>query len=93
MKFILSLCLFCISGYVLASEHVKGSAVNFRSPNGIQEQCIILKHIPGGVYSYLDKKIEHNHCAMNIYRNTGICPKTWSTSPATIFYPLQCSKY
>jgi hypothetical protein len=30
---------------------------------------------------------------MNVYSNTGMCPKTWSTSPGTMFYPLKSSPY
>jgi len=30
---------------------------------------------------------------MDIYSNTGMCPKTWSTSPGTMFYPLNGSPF
>lgn len=78
---------------VSASDKVMGLAKHFTSPNGIKEQCIVLPSMPGGVYSDSDRRIEHNYCAMDIYADTAMCPKTWSTSPGTIFYPLTNSPY
>jgi len=87
----------CLLGLVLittpALSKVMGNTSEFTSPRGIKEQCIALKHIPGGVYSEKDHQIETNYCLMDIYSNTGMCPKTWSTSPGTMFYKLNSTQY
>ncbi len=93
IKIICSLFFLSLTFSVTASDKVMGSAFEFTSPGGIKEQCIILEHIPGGVYSDSDRQIEQNYCAMDIYADTALCPKTWSTSPGTIFYPLKNSQY
>jgi len=53
----------------------------------------VLNGIPGGNYSRHDKQTEQQYCSMDVYTNTALCPKTWSTSPGTEFYPLQGSIY
>lgn len=93
IKIIGSLFLLSLSFSVTASDKVLGSASEFTSPNGLKEQCIALAHMPGGVYSDNDRQIERKYCSMDIYSNTGLCPKTWSTSPGTIFYPLGGSPF
>jgi len=93
IKFICSLCLLCLGFSVTASDQVIGTTVEFSSPRGIKEQCIALTHMPGGIYTDQDRHIEKKYCSMDIYSNTGLCPKTWSTSPGTMFYPLAGSKY
>jgi hypothetical protein len=87
----LFLLFFYLSAH--ASDQVQGNPVDYISPNGIKEQCVILSQIPNGVYSDNDHKTEKFYCSLNIYSNTGLCPKTWSTSPGTILYPLENSSY
>ncbi len=94
MKKIIFTTLFLGHSIIInASDKVMGTASEFVSPSGIKEQCIVLKHIPEGIYSEQDLQIEQNYCAMDIYTNTGMCPKTWSTSPGTMFYPLKGSHF
>jgi len=93
IRLIVGLSLAGFSFPLVASDKVIGHSTQFTSPNGVKEQCIALKHMPGGIYSQTDQKTEKNYCSMDIYANTGICPKTWSTSPGTMFYPLKGSQY
>ncbi len=59
--------------------------IKYRSPNGIEEQAIALERIPEGVYKSRDKRKEDKYLAIDFYSNhIGLCPKTWSTSPATM---------
>jgi hypothetical protein len=74
----------------LASDAVQGEVKSFKSPNGLEERCVILNHIPGGAYSDEDKATESRYCQIDIYdTDTAICPKLRSTSPATFIYDLK----
>ena len=80
---ILALFIFISSGIVHAD--VSGSVVSFSSPAGLNEKCVIIDHVPGGVYSKKDLEKEQKFCSLNFYNNSvALCPKTWSTSPGTI---------
>ena len=87
------LSIFCVSPLAFSSAQVLGTATTFLSPNGVTEKCVILNAMPGGNYSQQDKRIEQRYCSFDIYKNTSMCPKTWSTSPGTMFYPLARSVY
>lgn len=84
------LLLFGITHLSPASDVVQGDVKTFKSPNGPEERCVILNHIPGGFYSDDDKTTESDYCQIDIYdANTAICPKLRSTSPATFIYDLK----
>lgn len=69
------------------------TATTFISPNGLVEECRILPQIPGGEYSSDDEEEELFYCSLDFYQNSQIalCPKTWSTSPATMIYDISTS--
>ena len=92
-RIIFGILLLSFSFSTPASDEVMGSVTKFSSPNNILEQCIALSPMPGGVYTDSDRQLEKEYCSMDIYSNTGICPKTWSTSPGTMFYSLNGSQY
>lgn len=57
----------------------------FQSPSGLTEYCIALAKLPLGKYKKKDLAEEQRLCAFNFHNDTlALCPKTWSTSPATI---------
>lgn len=59
--------------------------INYNSSNGIKEQAIALSEIPEGRYKTRDKKKEDQFLAVDFYSSKiALCPKTWSTSPATM---------
>jgi hypothetical protein len=59
--------------------------MTYTSPNGIKEQAIALEQIPHGRYKSRDTQKEQKFLAIDFYHNhIALCPKTWSTSPATM---------
>lgn len=69
-----------------AAAAAPGQAVEFRSPRGINEQCLSLARM-GGSYTKKDDKTESKLCALDIYREeVAVCPKLWSTSAGTMLY-------
>lgn len=57
----------------------------YTSPAGIKEQAIAAARIPGGKYKSRDTKKENSLSAINFYDpQIALCPKIWSTSPATM---------
>lgn len=82
--------------FIAVSVFTSLSAANtatFRSPNGLIEQCIALPKIAGGQYSNGDVKDEELYCQIDFYsqNSVALCPKTWSTSPATMIYDISKS--
>lgn len=73
-----------------AGEAPQGTTTLFTSPNGIQEACVAVPEIPGGVYSKKDLEQAGKLCSTDLYdsANIAICPKTWSTSPAVMVYNI-----
>ncbi|RTZ64195.1 MAG: hypothetical protein DSZ29_05815 [Aquificaceae bacterium] len=66
--------------------------VEYKSPNNVMEQAIIAKEIPQGVYKKKDKKKEEKYLAIDFYSDKiALCPKTWSTSPATMVRDISAS--
>lgn len=64
---------------------------NFTSPGGLAESCVALEKMPGAeeLYSLADKKKEQSYCSFDFYSESiALCPKTWSTSPATMVYDI-----
>ncbi len=60
---------------------------SFTSSNGVVEVCRALPPIPDGEYKSKDSQSESEYCQYDLYSgNVAMCPKTWSTSPGTIFY-------
>ncbi len=68
-------------------------AVTFSSPNGLTEECRALPQVPGGNYDKDDVEDEEMLCGIDFYDTAKIalCPKTWSTSPATMVYDISQS--
>lgn len=94
LRLITALILAALVGNVSASSKVQGDVHHFRSPNGVQERCVAIAHIPGGVYSAADIKLERQYCGFDFYdKDTALCPKTHSTSPGTMVYDLEGSHY
>lgn len=88
--------VFALLGALALAPSVSALAADaqqtlFTSPNGEQEQCLRLAHAPGS-YTKKDEKSEAELCSYDIYRNeVAACPKTWSTSPGTMFYATEGS--
>jgi len=50
--------------------------------------------MPSGVYSDEDRKAEDAYCGIDFYsENVAICPKVWSTSPATMVHDLSAGSF
>lgn len=72
-----------------AADVARGEAVAYRSPNGVEERCVILTRVPGGVYSDADSAEEKAFCAIDFYAGShALCPKVFSTSPGTLVYDI-----
>jgi hypothetical protein len=77
-----------------ASADVRGDAVTYRSPGGVEERCVMLARLPGGIYRDEDTVQERALCAIDVYdRAHAICPKTFSTSPGASIYLLAGARY
>jgi hypothetical protein len=85
-QLIMFLCITSVLGAQAVITHL--------SPSGLTEQCRILPHIEGGQYSEKDEKKEAKFCSIDFYAPTrsALCPKVWSTSPATMIADLAGSK-
>jgi hypothetical protein len=78
-----------LSGNVVSDDRVAGHATLYTSPNGQQESCVGLTHIPGGEYSDADVETERAFCAVDFYSGDyALCPKVFSTSPGTLVYDI-----
>jgi hypothetical protein len=90
---ILAVLLLSGSGS-LAAAGFSGDAVAHRSPHGMEEQCISIRQMPGGVYSDADRDQEKQFCAIDFYTGDhALCPKVFSTSPGTLVYHLARGQY
>ncbi|MGR8920430.1 MAG: hypothetical protein ACU85V_12495 [Gammaproteobacteria bacterium] len=77
-----------------AAANVAGAVVEFRSPNDVVERCVALEPMPGGVYSDMDVAQEATFCAIDFYAGGhGLCPKLFSTSPATLVYDISRGEF
>jgi hypothetical protein len=82
------------AGGAAASSDVRGEAVTYRSPGGVEERCVMLARLPGGAYRDEDSAQERALCAIDLYdRAHAICPKTFSTSPGASVYMLAGARY
>ena len=76
------------------AAHVAGDALRYTSPNDITERCVMLTHMPGGVYSERDAAQERALCAVDFYDNAhALCPKVFSTSPGTLVYDISRGEF
>jgi hypothetical protein len=87
------LCLAVVQGVgagaALASSEVRGDAVTYFSPNGVQERCVMLARMPGATYRPQSEAQERRLCAIDFHQPThALCPKLFSTSPGTLVYDL-----
>ena len=69
-----------------------GKVTEFISANGISEQCIELAPMPRAHYSKHDHKTQSDYCSID-FSKAALCPKLWSTSPGTIIYEIDVSKF
>ncbi|WP_291515582.1 hypothetical protein [Bdellovibrio sp. ArHS] len=58
--------------------------VEYRSPQGLAEVCVIPKKWPGASYRADDVEKENDLCSYDFHSNMGICPKYTSTNPAIL---------
>ena len=80
--------ILCATTHVSAGT-VSGTVTFYTSPNGIDEHCIVLDRMPGGVYSDADKAREQAFCSIDFYTGShALCPKVFSTSPGTLVYDI-----
>ena len=87
----LALCaaLALMADAATAAATLGGTPVSYRSPNGVEEQCLIPDRMPGAVYSAADRDLEQAFCAIDFYSgHHALCPKVFSTSPGTLVYDL-----
>ena len=76
----------------LSAAPVVGEVTEFRSANGVVEQCIRIAAFPGAHYARHDLAEEQRYCALDFSR-LALCPKLWSTSPGTILYEIEGTDY
>lgn len=62
--------------------------LNFTSPNGTQEVCIIPHRYPETAYKVGDRRKEQELCSQDFHRSVALCPKTNSTNPAVYVYKI-----
>lgn len=90
LKVLILSLIFLFSTQVFSQENT----INHTSPNGVLEVCRVLDKIPNGEYSESDLEKESEFCSINFYSPTvALCPKTWSTSPATMVRDISGSEY
>mgnify|MGYP003350941830 CR=1 FL=1 len=66
-------------------NQVRGaSRKEFLSPAGLVEICVIPKKWSGAAFRNDDIADENEMCALDMYRNAGLCPKYSSTNPAIL---------
>lgn len=61
-----------------------GARTDFRSPNGLQEICVVPIRWPGGHYKKGDAEKETELCSYDFYSTVGLCPKYTSSNPAIL---------
>ena len=66
---------------------VRGTAIDYPQPNGLVEQCIRIEPMPGARFDPVDREAEAAFCSLD-FRQLAVCPKLWSTSPATILFKI-----
>ncbi len=75
-------------------ERVAGTAVDYKSAGGVVERCVAATPVPGGAYTDADRQTETRYCRFDFYSpSVALCPKTWSTSPATVVYDVSSGRF
>ncbi|MDG1117418.1 MAG: hypothetical protein P8N72_09840 [Flavimaricola sp.] len=83
-----------ISSAAVADDAVVGNETLFQSPNGTTERCVQIAPMPGARYSEAALATEALYCGIDLYAPTiGLCPKTWSTSPAMVIHDLSSGPF
>jgi hypothetical protein len=83
-----------MSGTAAGSSAVEGGVTRLMSPDGVEERCVVLTRMPGAVYRDAELREEAALCAIDFYRGThALCPKLFSTSPATLVHDLRGGAY
>jgi len=83
-----------MSGTADGSSAVGGVVTRFMSPDGVEERCVVLTRMPGAAYRDAELREEAALCAIDFYRGThALCPKLFSTSPATLVHDLRGAAY
>ncbi|WP_413568714.1 hypothetical protein ACLWBD_14550 [Bdellovibrio sp. HCB117] len=73
------------SSFALNLSELQGERrVEFRSPQGLAEVCVVPKKWPGASYRSDDVEKENDLCSYDFHTNMGICPKYTSTNPAIL---------
>jgi len=73
---------------------VSGAVTAYGSPGGIEEHCVILDRMPGGIYSDDDREQEQSFCGIDFYAGSyALCPKVFSTSPGTLVYDISRGEF
>lgn len=89
IAFLLAACMAIAGQCAYAGNAVTGRSTEFQSYNGVVEQCVRISPVPGGRYDDDDLDDEIDLCGIDFYSpNVGLCPKTWSTGPATMIYDI-----
>jgi hypothetical protein len=86
----------CVLGLMspLVAAAPSSAVVQYLSPNGREEQCVMLDPMPGGNYSDEDLAQEKAFCAIDFYSGQhALCPKVFSTSPGTLVYDISRDRF
>lgn len=75
-----------------SGNFASGAVTNYVSSNGVNEQCIEIAQMPKAHYSKHDRKTQSAYCSID-FSEVALCPKLWSTSPGTIIYQIDVTKY
>ena len=87
-KLLFAACMF-YAGISSTAFAINGSVTTYTSPRGIEEHCVIVDRMPGGVYSDSDSAQEKAFCDIDFYAGShALCPKLFSTSPGTLVYDI-----
>ena len=85
-------CSMLVTGAAGADDGDRVTA--FTSPSGVAERCVAIAPMPGGSYSSADRAAEDAFCRIDFYaEDVAICPKIWSTSPATIVHDVSAGTW
>ncbi len=83
----MTLTAWIVSGPAVASIPPAGEVTAFESPAGVAEQCIEVRPAPDAILTSNDIAELPRLCAIDFYaEDVALCPKIWSTSPATIVH-------
>lgn len=85
-----ALCLTVMQS--TAAAPVTGKVTQFTASDKITGECIRIAPIPGGNFSESDLKQEQEYCELD-FATLALCPKLWSTSPGTVIYEVDASRY